>query len=88
MLDPHENSIEWNHLPNDIVEDLSIQNQPLTPVPPARMASKLEYLANTAIQQALASSKGNVSQAARILGVSRQTLYRKMAQDGKIACER
>jgi transcriptional regulator of acetoin/glycerol metabolism len=35
-------------------------------------------MSHTAIRQALESSRGNISLAARTLGISRQTLYRKM----------
>jgi transcriptional regulator with PAS, ATPase and Fis domain len=88
MLGPHEDCIEWCHLPDDIAEDLTL---PVASVPAdtAKGASQnLEDLARTAIQQALESSKGNVSQAARILGISRQTMYRKMAFDPTLTCER
>ena len=39
----------------------------------------LQELSSAAIDQALQSARGNVSQAARQLGISRQTLYRKLA---------
>ena len=39
----------------------------------------LQQLSSAAIDQALQSARGNVSQAARQLGISRQTLYRKLA---------
>jgi transcriptional regulator of acetoin/glycerol metabolism len=88
MLDAHEDCIGWSHLADDVVEDLVAHTPPTVAVPTLRTSSNLEDLAKTAMQQALDSSKGNVSHAARILGVSRQTLYRKMAQDRNITCER
>ena len=48
------------------------------PVPAAEVLS-LQELSSAAIDQALQSARGNVSQAARQLGISRQTLYRKLA---------
>ena len=39
--------------------------------------AKLENLALEAMAQALRSTGGNVSEAAKLLGVSRNTLYRK-----------
>ena len=48
------------------------------PVPAAAVLS-LQELSSAAIDQALQSARGNVSQAARQLGISRQTLYRKLA---------
>jgi transcriptional regulator of acetoin/glycerol metabolism len=88
MLGPHEDCIEWCHLPDDITEDLTL---PVASVPTDTVkgaSQNLEDLARTAIQQALESSKGNVSQAARILGISRQTMYRKMAFNPTLTCER
>jgi transcriptional regulator of acetoin/glycerol metabolism len=70
------------------VEDLVAHTPPTMPVPPVRISSNLEDLAKTAMQQALESSKGNVSHAARILGVSRQTLYRKLSQYRNITHQR
>ncbi|MES2880054.1 MAG: sigma-54-dependent Fis family transcriptional regulator [Pseudomonadota bacterium] len=78
MLDAHEDCIGWQHLPDDVTEELS------TPAPaaPAVKASggshNLEELSRGVIRQALESSGGNISQAARRLGISRQTLYRKL----------
>lgn len=50
------------------------------PRPPARAGGShnLEELSRGVIRQALESSCGNISQAARRLGISRQTLYRKL----------
>jgi transcriptional regulator of acetoin/glycerol metabolism len=42
--------------------------------------ANLEDLENSAIQQALESSQGNVSRAARILGISRQTALLRPTQ--------
>jgi len=42
------------------------------------MPHSLIRLEQDAVQQALLGSRGNVSQAARSLGISRQTLYRKL----------
>lgn len=45
----------------------------------ARGPQNLDELSQSAIQHALQSCRGNVSHAARVLGISRQTLYRKLA---------
>ena len=42
------------------------------------MDGRLDSLASSAMRQALAACEGNVSQAARRLGISRSTLYRKL----------
>ena len=79
MLDPHENEIDWNHLPDDIVQELT-ESQPNTQAPstPPATTQNLQTLEKIAIEQALQASQGNISQAARTLGISRQTLYRKI----------
>jgi transcriptional regulator of acetoin/glycerol metabolism len=81
MLGPHEDSIEWGHLPDDIAEDLALPVPSVLADTPMKVSQNLDALAKAAIQQALESSHGNVSQAARLLGISRQTMYRKMALD-------
>ena len=54
---------------------------PVIPVnqlqPRPNEAFNLENVAIDAIAQALRTSKGNVSAAAKLLGVSRNTIYRK-----------
>lgn len=44
--------------------------------------SNLEDIEKKALKEALESSNGNYTQAARILGVTRQTLYRKLEKHG------
>ncbi len=91
MLDPHEDVIDWHHLPDDLLEEL---REPAAPTPPpsslhsknsqhSQSAQNLQTLEKVAIEQALQASQGNISQAARALGISRQTLYRKiLPRDG------
>lgn len=77
MLHAEEDTIEWSHLPDDIAEDLLAE--PARPaIAPA--GSSLAALSQQAIEQALTSCRGNVSAAARQLGISRQTLYRRLAE--------
>jgi transcriptional regulator with PAS, ATPase and Fis domain len=83
MLDSHETCISWQHLPDDLVQDLKPQ-APASPSPRGMKISapddshNLGELSRVAIRQALDASRGNMSQAARRLGISRQTLYRKL----------
>jgi transcriptional regulator of acetoin/glycerol metabolism len=42
--------------------------------------ARLAVIEREAIDQALAASNGNISQAARRLGISRNTLYRKLGR--------
>jgi transcriptional regulator of acetoin/glycerol metabolism len=78
MLDPHENEIDWHHLPDDLLEELRepVPDSPLSA--PSSSGHNLQALEKIAIEQALQASQGNISQAARTLGISRQTLYRKI----------
>jgi transcriptional regulator of acetoin/glycerol metabolism len=46
--------------------------------PREKALSTLEAITATAMEDALRAAKGNVSLAARQLGVSRSTLYRRM----------
>jgi transcriptional regulator with PAS, ATPase and Fis domain len=85
MLEPHETCIDWQHLSEDLLEDLSDQEAKAqldrarapeqSPTPAG--SQNLAQLSQAAIQQALDHCGGNISQAARRLGISRQTLYRK-----------
>ncbi|MDR3370657.1 sigma-54-dependent Fis family transcriptional regulator [Rhodoferax sp.] len=74
MLDAHEDCITWSHLPDDLLEDLQ-QPETRTEKP---LADNLQELSRQAVRQAVDASAGNLSQAARRLGISRQTLYRKL----------
>jgi transcriptional regulator of acetoin/glycerol metabolism len=84
MLDDDEDCIDLRHLPDDIAADLAAApaGAPHQPYPPAASAGpgpqNLQELSRYAVRQALQSSRGNISLAARTLGISRQTLYRKM----------
>lgn len=79
MLNANENCIDFQHLPDDIAEDLvAPSNQPAINRE-KQEPHNLEVLSRYAVKQALEDSRGNISLAARILGISRQTLYRKMA---------
>ncbi|WP_462386340.1 sigma-54-dependent Fis family transcriptional regulator [Acidovorax sp. Q11] len=79
MLAEGEDTLGWEHMPDDLVQALTAapapaQNEPAaSPVP-----LNLRQLSRTAIDQALQAARGNMSQAARQLGISRQTLYRKL----------
>lgn len=76
MLDEGEQRIEWRHLPDDLIDDLEeAKSRPAAgPASPANLAE----ISRSAIQNALENSRGNLSAAARQLGISRQTLYRKL----------
>ena len=92
LHNPNEPHLDWQHLPDDLQADLQNPTcraatvtvtaatqtaaQSLTAVVAGQ---KLADLSRAAIAQALQDTRGNWSAAARQLGISRQTLYRKMA---------
>jgi len=84
MLDEGETIIDLSHLPQDFFdEQCAVDGEPLAAR--ARDNTRLDDLALSAVSAALAKHNGNVSAAARMLGVSRNTLYRKMALLGTAA---
>ena len=78
MLDADENCIDYPHLADDMVEDLLAAPAAVS-VSTAPQQQDLKALSRNAIAQALQCSRGNISLAARTLGISRQTLYRKIS---------
>lgn len=84
MLDAHEEWIDETHLPDDMIEALQSSN--VMPLSAQRVApsQNLDALSRQAIQQALQDNPGNISQAARQLGISRQTLYRKLKEQAAL----
>jgi len=80
LLEAGETRIGWAHLPDDLVEEL--QRQPAAVV--QQQGESLESLSRAAIEKVLVEERGNVSATARRLGISRNTLYRKLkrSQEG------
>lgn len=80
MLDDDETCIGLDHLPQDFFDDArdAANVQAISPSF-AKDSARLNDLALSAVAAALETHAGNVSAAARMLGVSRNTLYRKMA---------
>lgn len=77
--DDHE--ILREHLPDDFLEDIGMQQTPAVNDSTTMLVSsgeKLEDMEISVIQQTLANHGGNVSATARALGVSRNTIYRKI----------
>lgn len=77
LLDDGQTRIGWQHLPDDLAEELR------WPVPPTQstgsdVTENLRELSQATIARAIALSHGNMSEAARRLGISRNTLYRRM----------
>ncbi len=75
------------HLPEDFLEEVAHLEAAQSPPPPSAatlhalpLGGDLETLEIMAIQRALDAAEGNVSAAARQLGISRNTLYRKLGR--------
>jgi len=74
LLDSGECVIDWQHLPDDFVQDVRVS----TPQKDEIDDGPLHTQAVRTMERVLQQCDGNVSQAARQLGVSRNTLYRKL----------
>ena len=77
LLEPHQAHITWPLLPDDLADELR-QAQPASHGGAEPPPQSLQALSQKAIAQALENCGGNVSAAARQLGISRQTLYRRL----------
>mgnify|MGYP000090068737 CR=1 FL=1 len=71
LLDEGESLIERQHLPDDLAAELA-------PAACAPAPGALREQGDALIRQALAEAGGNVSEAARRLGIGRNTLYRRL----------
>jgi transcriptional regulator of acetoin/glycerol metabolism len=79
--------ISQRHMPDDFLDDIAAADPPCAaaahggPAPGIHLppgGSSLEDAEHSLIQRTLAAHGGNVSATARALGVSRNTIYRKM----------
>ena len=96
LLDEDEKQIDWQHLAFDVAHELGgkvdvnsackreqrgdMAMTDLAPVVAKEAVHNLRALSLQMIEQALVDTHGNVSAAARRLGISRQTMYRKMQE--------
>ncbi|MDD4882664.1 MAG: helix-turn-helix domain-containing protein, partial [Gallionellaceae bacterium] len=77
LLDEGDDRIRWQHLPDDLAEEL---RQPVCQIRHAQTGAteNLRDLSEAAMSRAIDISHGNMSEAARRLGISRNTLYRRL----------
>ncbi len=81
LLDYDDFVISWQHLPDELRSDLSPSHPiaaPATVPLRAEVPNNLRSLSDGAIRRVVATVQGNMSEAARRLGISRNTLYRRL----------
>lgn len=83
LMTGDDRQIDIEHLPEDFLDDLAEAVHADTEQAMAQQSvlagSTMNEIEQSVIEKALAAHDGNVSAAARALGVSRNTIYRKMA---------
>ncbi len=93
LLEGHETQIGWQHLPDDLVEELrnppgsdtatatattALPSPRAGAAPQAHAPDALDTVAAQTIARVITQTGGNLSEAARRLGISRNTLYRRL----------
>ncbi|MCA1909476.1 MAG: sigma-54-dependent Fis family transcriptional regulator [Magnetospirillum sp.] len=73
LLDDGDTRIRWQHLPEDLIDDMRAPARP----EPGDMGD-LRQVSDAVMERTLAACGGNVSRAAKQLGISRNTLYRHL----------
>ncbi|BAR97686.1 sigma-54 dependent transcriptional regulator [Blastochloris viridis] len=76
LRDPGETVIGWHHLPEELVDEL--QRPERARPNDAEGVLSLRAASDSLIERTVRTSGGNLSEAARRLGISRTTLYRRM----------
>jgi sigma-54 dependent transcriptional regulator, acetoin dehydrogenase operon transcriptional activator AcoR len=78
--------IRLDHLPDDFIDETrqATSHVPSSCVTNDRMSGKLQEVTSSLIATTLARHHGNVSAAARELGISRNTIYRKMPSHSQL----
>jgi transcriptional regulator of acetoin/glycerol metabolism len=77
LLDDAQTRIGWSHLADDLAEELRWRVPP-GPAAAGEATENLRELSQATIERAIALARGNMSEAARRLGISRNTLYRRL----------
>jgi sigma-54 dependent transcriptional regulator, acetoin dehydrogenase operon transcriptional activator AcoR len=80
VLAGHDAVIARHHLPDDYIQEAGAAAAPAAPAAPALPAPQqsLELLEREVIRLAVANANGNISEASKRLGISRNTIYRKL----------
>ncbi len=69
-------------LPDGYRLDDSTNSQPMNPGELSQPLCSLDYAERTTIEAAVKQSNGNMTQAAKVLGIAKSTLYQKMKKYG------
>jgi transcriptional regulator with PAS, ATPase and Fis domain len=84
-----EGELGWPHLPDDLAEDLRALADPVLPAHAAGATehgaedgADLRAQSERTVARVVGECAGNLSEAARRLGISRNTLYRKLSELG------
>ena len=80
LIDDDESVLDWQHLPDDLLAALHQPSRASAPdeaLPAGLDGADLKSLSRQAIERAVEQCQGNLSEAARMLGISRNTLYRR-----------
>ena len=80
LLGDGELQISWAHLPDDLAEDLQAARATRSPEALADAEADLRLQEAHTVARVVEVCKGNLSEAARRLGISRNTLYRKLGK--------
>lgn len=81
LLEEGEQVIAEQHLPDELFEDqLPLASEAPAPLVAAVSGGSLDDIERQAIMRMLEAEGGNISSAARKLGISRNTLYRKIGR--------
>jgi transcriptional regulator of acetoin/glycerol metabolism len=79
LLDDSDAEIGWSHLPDDLAADLRATAAPRAVIDEG---ADLRLQSERTVRQIVQTCAGNLSEAARRLGISRNTLYRKLDELG------
>ena len=80
MLEDDESLIQESHLPDEILDDIRPVTTASSPPTAATPAGSMADIERQAALVAMQEAGGNISAAARRLGISRNTLYRKLGR--------
>lgn len=78
LLGDDEAELSWAHLPEDLLDEL--RPEATSPASAALAQGGLREQARHTVQQVVQACGGNLSEAARQLGISRTTLYKQMGR--------